>query len=257
MTQDSIESQIITSALGGPIRAPVSLDNVAVALGVRDIRWTPCRNGYTDFRSGAPVIHLSLAKTGPQMRFTFAHELAHVMLHDSEITYLLKRHGRANLMADEEKLANRVADELLLPESWVRENSRGRLTLGRLEYLANLADVSPVMLVARMASTGFDVGMLHWRQGSFSWHVIDRPGVPSCLHGHLVISEIGRRAIESLGHQESGIIVHASVSGRPVRIGGLAYRFARHVIQLIEPTRDIRFASRASIGKQIEQSHAA
>ncbi len=260
MAQNSIESKIINTALGGPVWPPVSLDDVAAALGVRDIRWTPCRSGFTDFRSGVPVIHLSPTETGPQMRFTFAHELAHVMLHDWEIVSLLRHYDRADLMMNEEELANRLADALLLPESWVRENSRGRLTLARLENLASLADVSPVMLVARMASTGCDVGMLHWRQGPLSWHIIDRPGVPLCLHGHVEISDTGRRTIEGLGHEESAVTVHASIGGRFVRISGLAYRSGEHVIQLIEPARDIRFArfaQKRALVRQIERGHAA
>ena len=240
MDYGNVESQILVATLGSSPDPPVRLHDVITKLGV-SVCWTPCRTGFTDFRHSVPEIHLTPTETGAQMRLVLAHELAHVMIRTPKVRHLLQRSQQADLLADEEKLANRVADALLLPDSWIRGISRSTLTLSRLEHVARLADVSPPMLVARMASMGLDVALLQWRQGSTSWHVVDRPGVPSSLHGYLKISETGRKAIEGLSAQESKLTVSGSINGMPVTICGLAYRSGAHAIQLIMPTHGISF----------------
>jgi hypothetical protein len=240
-SQKRIESEIITAILGGPWAPPVDLFNIAAALGVNGIEKTEFRDGFTDFRFSRAVVYLNGKEAGPRMRFVFAHELAHVMLRTPQAMYLIKMRGCAGILHDEEAFASRIAAELLIPGSWI-EKIASRVTLARLMTAAHMAEVSLSILVAQMALAGIDVALLRWRQGNGSWRVIDRPGVPYCLDDHIVPSEQGKVAIESLDSEESRITVDGRVGGRNAKISGYGLRYGKYALQLIEPSRAVCFA---------------
>jgi hypothetical protein len=239
-SQERIESEIVSATLGGPREPPVNLLRIARDIGVDDIRPTEFRNAFTDFCLPAPVIYVNYEESGIRRRFLLAHELAHVMLRAPEMVRLMRMRGSA--MIDEEELADRIAATILVPDGLVKALRESNKSLERLEHVAQLAGVSLAMLIARMASSEIDVALLHWRRANCAWHVIDRPGAPPGLHGYVKPSMTGHWAIENLRHKESDVAVDCRVSGRDVRIGGRAYRRGRHVLQLIEPSRDIWIA---------------
>ena len=234
-----LESEIIATALGGPHEAPVDLNQVARYIGVSAVRHTPFVDGFTDFQMTGPVIYLGQTESRARTRFIYAHELAHVMIRAPEVRELMERRGLISLLKDEERLANSVASSLLIPDSWVEEIRTMNLAAIALEKIAAWARVSVMVLITRLAAAGLDIAMLHWQRGLYSWHVVDRPGVPLGLHGEIQPSGDGIRAIENLGQSESKLIIEGHVSGRHVKIAGRGRRNGGHALQYIEPSRDI------------------
>ena len=222
----------------------MDLGRVAKDIGVGAIHWTPLRDAFTCFQPTGPIIYLSPSESGARIRFIFAHELAHVMIRRPETIRLIRRHGLASLLDDEEQLANRIAATLLVPDNWIEAMRATRPPLTDLEKTAQLAGIPIPMLVTRMAAAGIDIALLLWRRGSRSWYVADRPGTPCSLQGYVELSEPGRRAIDRLGDKESAVVVHSSVDGQPVTIGGRGFRRGKRgedAFHFIAPSRDISF----------------
>jgi hypothetical protein len=157
----------------------------------------------------------------------------------------MQMRGQVNLLVDEEVLADRIAATLLVPDSWIETLSNTCRPLSRLVHTARLADVSVMTLVTRMASSGINIALLHWRKGNDLWHVIDRPGAPPSLHGYIKPSAIGYSAIENLSREESDVVVDCSVNGRHAKISGRGYRHREHVFHFLEPSVDIWICTRA------------
>lgn len=239
--QRRIESEIVSVALGGLREPPVDLDQVAEDIQVR-IRRTNFRSGFTDFSSTSPVIYLNEIQLPTTRRFILAHELAHVILRLPAVMHLIATRGQQYLLADEEALADRIAATILVPDPWI-ETLRTRCSVEQLKDVARLANVSVMVLVARMASSGINIALLHWRRGSDAWHVIDRPGVPPSLHGYVKPSSSGYWAIEKLHRKESDIVVPCLINGKHAKIGGKGYRHESHAFQLLEPSIDIWISS--------------
>ena len=140
-SQGRIESEIVIVALGGPREPPVDLIQIAREMRVGDIRPTNFRSGFTDFSSAAPVIYLNNVQLDTTKRFVFAHELAHVMLRMSDVVRLIHMQGRANLLADEEVLADGIAATILVPDSWIDALRKTRCSYKQFRDIARLANI--------------------------------------------------------------------------------------------------------------------
>ncbi len=173
------------------------------------------------------------------MWFILAHEIAHVMLGLPQVQYVLERSGQTGQLGNEEELADRVGAAILVSDSWVYALRKVHCTLTGLEQVARIAYVPLAVLIGRVSSSQMNIGLLHWWRGEHSWHVIDRPGVPSCLRGYFELSEAGRRKFDNLGNKELIVSIDGRVNGRPVKIEGQAYRTGREVFQLLEPSCEI------------------
>jgi hypothetical protein len=187
------------------------------------------------------VIYLNWKERGLRMRFVLAHELAHVMLRKPEIIGLLERRSQVSLLDDEEGLADRVAATLLVPDSWVESIGSAHPSLASLRSMADHAEVAVTTLASRISAAGIDVGLLHWQRGGRSWHLVDRPGAPLCLHGRIRLSEAGIRAIDRVRSKESEMTVDGYINTHLVTISGWGFRRGDDVIQLIQPSRDVVF----------------
>jgi hypothetical protein len=229
-----IETLIIRAALTHIPPPPVDLVDVASRLGVRDIRATRFRDGFTDFRSSPPVIFLNRNESSCRMRFIFAHELAHVILRTSAVWAALEELGQTKLLEHEEELADRIARTMLVPATWVAALSAARYTLDGLQRVAGAAQVSLATLVRRMTTAGIDVGLLHWLRGDRDWYVVDRPGTPPCLHGDLRLSDESRLAFDLLSNREVRTQIRAYIGGRRLDSTGTASRTGREVFYLID-----------------------
>src|SRR5215475_2511556 len=128
-----IESEIISVTVGRQRQVPVDLKHIARRLDTA-IRYTSCQGGFTHFQSNGPVIYLSNMATYAKGRFILAHELAHILLRYPQVIRLIQAHGQAELLDNEEDLANRIAGALLVPDIWVEEMKETELTpIGLLE----------------------------------------------------------------------------------------------------------------------------
>lgn len=241
--QVPLESEIVFMALGATPNPPVDLQQIAENIRVGAIRDTSFRAGFTDFSLATPVIYLNNTQLETTKRFILAHELAHVMLRMPKVIRLIQKRGRADLLTDEEEFADRIAGAILVPESLIEALRRTCHPSKQLRNISRLANVSVMMLVARMASSGIDIAALHWRRGDNAWHVIDRPGTPASLHGYVKPSTAGHWAIENLYPEESSIVVDCYVNGRHAKIAGRGYRQDKHAFQVLEPSVDIWIAS--------------
>jgi hypothetical protein len=236
-----IEAEIVAVALGGPRDLPVDLYQIARDIQVSAIRTTNFRAGFTDFSSAVPVIYLNDVQLETTKRFVLAHELAHVILRLPDVLRLICERGRADLFSDEEALADRIAGTILLPDVLIEPLRSGCYPLKHLKYIARLANISVMVLVARMVWSDIDIALLHWRRGDDAWHVIDRPCAPPSLHGYIKPSISGHRVIENLSNDESEILVDCHVSGRRVEIAGRGYRNKQHAFQFLAPSVGVRF----------------
>jgi hypothetical protein len=236
----SLASEIINVVLLGAPNPPVDLSRVAEEVGasVRQTWGTRFLDGFTDFRSGSPVIYLGRKAESIRARFIFAHEIAHVMLRTPAAEDAMMRHGQTCL-SQEEKLANRIAASLLVPDWVVEDIARCSLALARLDITASQIEVSITMLVARLASAGLDIALLHWRKAKRSWYVVDRPGAPLSLHGRIQLSEAGVCAIGGLSRKESQVTVDGYVNGKYMKLSATGFRDSRNAFLLIRPSRDI------------------
>jgi len=248
-TRGRIESRIIRAVLGSPPEPPVDLFKLASDMGAAPVRRAHIQAGCTDFSQRQPVIFLNRTETGARMRFILAHEIAHIMLRTPAAQSVLQGTGPPELPGSEEELADRIGATILVPDSLVRALRKVRYTLAGLEHFARRADVSLTILIHRLSSAQINVGLLHWWRGDHSWHVIDRPGVPSCLHGYFELSEAGHRRFENLRNREWMVTIDGHVDGRRMEITGPAYRQGGEVYQLVEEIQRAPERYRAGTGE--------
>jgi hypothetical protein len=173
------------------------------------------------------------------MRQVFAHELAHVILRSPRAQSVIRLRRNASDFASEERLADRIASTLLLPDYWIDTLRRANWTLTGLEGAARIAGVTLPYLVSRMAGQRIGIGMLHWSRGHRSWYVVDRPGVSPSLHGNLQPDDHAFQTLDCLSTDEKGISVAASIDGRSILIEGFGLRRNRDAFQLISSVTSI------------------
>jgi Zn-dependent peptidase ImmA (M78 family) len=247
---NNVASRVVLAVLGGFPDPPVDLFAIAEDLGVTDIRGTTFRDGYTDFRYARPVIYLNQHDASARMRFVLAHEVAHIMIRSLQAQPELQRAFVAYrlLRETEERLADRIAALILLPDRWIDGLRRARQSLEGLQSVARMADVTLATLIRRMSSRSIKVGLLHWHRISASWEVTDRPGIPPSLQGHISLPEPWRRPFDSLIEKERVVRVIYTVDGNPVPVMGLALRKDDEVFHLIDPDSDLWLHDRYSLG---------
>lgn len=103
----------------------------------------------------APVIFVNGADTKAAQIFTLVHELAHIAAGQTGLSdvILTGQEGQAD-----ERRANEVAAEVLLPLSSLHEHYRQSPDVVELERLARMFKVSTLVVVKRI----FDAGLLGW-----------------------------------------------------------------------------------------------
>ena len=243
MHMEPIESAIISATVGRQRKLPVNLRDIAEKMNAT-VSFTYCSDAFTHFRPERPTIYVSTAEPRAKKRFIIAHELAHIMLRSPAAMRLIQDRGQAELLENEEDLANRIAGTLLVPDDWLEGACRARPSPTRLLELAYAAGIPLPMLVRRMGSAGTDIALLHWRRGKRSWYVIDRPGMPFFMHGHIWLSPPDRGTLNNLANGESEVVIHCRVNATWVRIKGMVLRFSsrdeQHILQLLAPQSDIR-----------------
>jgi hypothetical protein len=272
-SQSRLEAKIIAAVLGRLPTPPVDLLAIADGLNVHDIRYIHGTSieGATHFRVDGPVIYLGRLEknednkgAGTQreirtlnqitrllvcqdsswqisdMWLTLAHELAHVMLRRPEVLQIMVRRGGPPLSKEgEERLADKIAETLLIPDDWVEAIQVSHPTLEKLENVAALGGVSVSMLVVRLASAGKDIGLMQWQRGKHSWYVTDRPGAPPYLHRNIKLSEAGIIALDNADCWEDEIVADGCMGQHRITISGTGRREGKYVTQLFRPSLDV------------------
>lgn len=133
---------------------PIPVDDIARKLGVT-LRYEPLEGGMSGvlFREegGNPVIGVNELHAETRQRFTIAHELGHLQLHE-DVLYvdgLVRRDHKSSLALDPQEIeANAFAAELLMPRSLILRELKRRVPEGKV--------VDPAKLVRALAAD-FDV----------------------------------------------------------------------------------------------------
>jgi len=123
-------------------------------------------SGFLFRREGDIVIGVNTHQAPVRQRFTIAHELGHLLLHDTDELHVDRgfvvrlRSDISSLGLDEDEMeANRFAAELLMPTSMLREDLEGReidLTDDEtLRALARRYGVSAQALAIRLTGLGY------------------------------------------------------------------------------------------------------
>ena len=120
----------------GVTKAPVPVDKLARSLNVR-IKYAPLDgdiSGMAYIAEGISVIGVNALHPPTRQRFTLAHELGHVVLHEDFLRRgvhldhgVLKRDALASQGTDRREMeANAFASELLMPETFLNTALGGR-----------------------------------------------------------------------------------------------------------------------------------
>jgi hypothetical protein len=169
-----------------PDRMPINLPAISKALGVTKVNYIPmAEDGRVDWNDGQPVISLRADRIRKRQRFTFAHELAHVVLAD-ETTSSAYRIATTD-QDDEEAVCDAVAAALLMPRPWLLRRIDAHPTnLDLIRTVAREADVSLAAVAARLTDlTGQTSALLRWTAGLNGWICQFTSAVPSALYGRI------------------------------------------------------------------------
>jgi len=184
---ERLANVVLTSTRSAP---PVDLHRIADHLGVVAVQVSPMReDGRTTWSGGRPVIDLRGDRPSPRMRFTLAHELAHVML-ARDRSRPVKR--TASLTPErEETLCDWIAAALLMPRVWVAPYAmRDALSLSVVRLVAGRAEVSLAAAAVRIAEVGRRTCvLLRWKDSGARWVLAGRAGVPRYMSGYLELGE--------------------------------------------------------------------
>jgi hypothetical protein len=184
---ERLANGVLASADASP---PVDLYRLADHLGVGAVRLARMReDGRTTWLEGRPVIELRDDRPPARTRFTFAHELAHVVLEDN-------RNGPARRtfsISPErvESLCDWIAAALLMPRPWVAPYAaRDALNLSVVRLVASKADVSLAAAAVRIAEVGRRTcALLRWKDVGSRWVLASRAGLPKEIGGYLELAE--------------------------------------------------------------------
>jgi Zn-dependent peptidase ImmA (M78 family) len=116
--------------------APVPVERIAKALGVR-VEYAPLDgdlSGLAHIKDGLPIVGVNALHSATRQRFTLAHELGHVQLHQPELEAAvhvdrgsLRRDALAAAGVDPSEIeANAFAAELLMPKHLLEAALAGR-----------------------------------------------------------------------------------------------------------------------------------
>lgn len=130
---------------------PVPVEEIATSLGA-EITYEPYEGDVSGmlYRSdeGAPLIGVNSTHASTRQRFTVAHEIAHLVMHEGTSIFVdrfARVNWRNNTSNSEEIEANAFAAELLMPRGLVAREVKAALTKEE--------GITPEKLASRLAKT--------------------------------------------------------------------------------------------------------
>lgn len=163
-------ARITRVALGLPPEGPIlnltdSLENAGVLIYTipLNIERIDAFSLWVRSAQSKPVVAVLSGKPGDRQRFSLAHELGHLILSDHEV----------KSVSQIERLADRFAGELLLPEKSMREEITTPLTFSSLIALKQRWRVSMQAIVMRAGS----LGIITERQKRYFFMKLNKSGM--------------------------------------------------------------------------------
>jgi len=227
---------------------PVNLNVIAEHLGVSSVEITAMReDGRTSWVDGAPVIELRADRSRERTRFTFAHELAHVMVAKDRKTAV--RRTLALEHDEEETLCDWIAAALLMPHGWIRPYVERDVSLSLLRLIASRAEVSLSAAAVRVAEVGKQLCMLlRWKRGQIRWVLVGQAGVPAQLRGHYEISSPANDQLDSMpSRRDLWRDTSLILDGKPISCRAQVDRQGSTCLMLITSISGDNGVSRASV----------
>jgi hypothetical protein len=173
-----------------PARPPRNrIARLARQLGARRIVLEDLRHedGRLEVRGGEIVIVLSVRMPEARRNFTLAHEVAHLVLlqSDLKLTPMRRRLG----LDDEERMCDQLAGALLMPEPWVTERyGRRPQTLFNLRDCAREADTSLAATTVQLTQViRWQRLLMRWRHSADTWRLVSTAGHDAGI-GHSIQS---------------------------------------------------------------------
>jgi hypothetical protein len=205
-----------------PSDPPVDLDAIARALKVAQVVGADMvEDGNTTWTGDGPVIRLRVDRSAKRTRFTFAHELAHVLIAENP---RVARRTRSLQPEIEELLCDWVAAAILMPHSWMqRFAQRDRFSLSLIRLISHRADVSLSAAAVRLAEVSKRLCMLlRWRRArEDQWVLAGMAGAPPALVGGLALTDPSVEDINHAWSRDSWLELGLEGSGQ--RVEGLAH----------------------------------
>ncbi|MEX2375974.1 MAG: ImmA/IrrE family metallo-endopeptidase [Dehalococcoidia bacterium] len=190
---------LVRSAFAGRRRVPVDLEGIARDLGVSEVVTAQMtEDGRTTWHGGRPRIELRDGRPKSRTRFTFAHEVGHILIARDESVV---RRTRALDADATERLCDEIAAAILMPREWVLPYaSREKLTLSLVRLVAHRGQVSLSAAAVRLAEVGGRTcALLRWQRGPARWLVVERQaGVPGRFSGLLEASPSTSELLDQL-----------------------------------------------------------
>lgn len=180
---------------------PVDLLKIAESLGVSEILTAEMtEDGRTTWVDGKPRIELRIDRPATRMRFTLAHEIAHVLIErDQTVARRTQGLGHDGV----ESLCDRIAASILMPRDWIlRYAERNHYNLSLIRLVAHRADVSLSATAVRLAEVGGRTCMLlRFQRAPKRWVVVGHAAVPPEYHGALEATPETSSLIDSLAYR--------------------------------------------------------
>jgi len=188
-------------------KLPVDVRSIACQMGVEILEPADILvDGYVGSTpDGRRVIRYRRSNPYLRNRFTIAHEICHLLIAEVSGTPLSSRKSRKGF-DDEEVLANRLAAEMLMPESILRDELCQVVPCwGTLQKLRKLFDVSAHSLLRRTTEVSGVVAVFARRRSNHSPHVFycDATVCPPVYFSEPFQSSIARAANSVRGPQFS------------------------------------------------------
>lgn len=216
MTATDALAAVLLQACDVDPRPPVNLERLARRLGVDEIVIVRglLEDGRLEYSPDRTRILLKAGVNRTRQRFTLAHELGHLVCHDSETPLVARR--MISVGDDEERFCDGFAAAVLLPREPVDRLQRGRpRDLETLRRVAQTCDTSLAAACVRLREiSGWRHSLLRWRHDAGSWRFVAGAGIPGRLWGRIRSAEGTSAILDATARETADVTVDV-----PIRIG--------------------------------------
>lgn len=194
---------------------PVPLMTYGRALGIEGISPGGVMDGCVDLTGPAPRIKLRSGLSDSARRFTLAHELGHVALKRYE------DQGGDLAGVDIERMCDRLAASMLLPNRWIQPVVNSQWSIASLEEYASLARVSVPTVVNRLSDLGGGTIWLHFKFAgpSRTWLCWSRAGAKGRWRSPLSFDEKTGAQLVSAQGTSFRMRLHVAAGDQLIEVG--------------------------------------